>query len=90
MRKNADVICQHTKDGRTIPLKIRIEDEDGEELVFEKADIALKTEIQIPFMPKSGINTGIYNNAPSPSIIKVPTITFFTNFCTDRKTVHAR
>ena len=25
MRKNADVICQHTKDGRTIPLKIRIE-----------------------------------------------------------------
>lgn len=30
MRKNADVICQHTKDGRTIPLKIRIEDEDGE------------------------------------------------------------
>jgi len=30
MRSKADVICQHTKDGRIIPLKIRIQDEDGE------------------------------------------------------------
>ncbi|MCR4675363.1 MAG: hypothetical protein K5675_10145 [Lachnospiraceae bacterium] len=25
-----DVICQHTKDGKLIPLKIRLVDEDGE------------------------------------------------------------
>ena len=25
-----DVICQHTRDGRIIPLKIRVKDEDGE------------------------------------------------------------
>ena len=30
MRRNADVICQHTKDGQLIPLKIRVEDDDGE------------------------------------------------------------
>ena len=28
--KPIDVICQHTKDGNMIPLKIRIEDEEGE------------------------------------------------------------
>lgn len=26
----ADVICQHTRDGRIIPLKIRLRDDDGE------------------------------------------------------------
>jgi len=25
-----DVICQHTRDGKIIPLKIRVKDEDGE------------------------------------------------------------
>lgn len=30
MRRSADVICQHKKDGTIIPLKLRIEDEDGE------------------------------------------------------------
>ena len=30
MRRKADVICQHTIDARIIPLKIRIQDEDGE------------------------------------------------------------
>lgn len=30
MRKSADVICQHTKEGKLIPLKLRIEDDDGE------------------------------------------------------------
>ncbi len=30
MRRSADVICQHKKDGTMIPLKLRIEDEDGE------------------------------------------------------------
>lgn len=30
MRRSADVICQHTKDGKLIPLKLRIEDDDGE------------------------------------------------------------
>lgn len=29
-RKNIDVICQHTRDGKIIPLKIRMVDEDGE------------------------------------------------------------
>ena len=28
MRRSADVICQHKKDGTIIPLKLRIEDED--------------------------------------------------------------
>jgi len=27
--KNIDVICQHTKDGLIVPLKIRLMDEDG-------------------------------------------------------------
>lgn len=26
----ADVICQHTRDGTIIPIKIRLQDEDGE------------------------------------------------------------
>jgi len=30
MRRQADVICQHTRDSRIIPLKIRVQDEDGE------------------------------------------------------------
>lgn len=30
MKRRADVICQHTRDSTIIPLKIRIEDEDGE------------------------------------------------------------
>lgn len=30
MRRKADVICQHTIDARIIPLKIRVQDEDGE------------------------------------------------------------
>lgn len=30
MRRKADVICQHTRDSRIIPLKIRVMDEDGE------------------------------------------------------------
>ena len=30
MRRKADVICQHTKDSRIIPLRIRVEDDDGE------------------------------------------------------------
>ena len=30
MRRRADVICQHTRDSAIIPLKIRVEDEDGE------------------------------------------------------------
>lgn len=34
MRKKADVICQHTKDGKIIPLKLRIEDEDGERQTY--------------------------------------------------------
>ena len=29
-----DVICQHTRDGRIIPLKIRVKDEDGEFQTF--------------------------------------------------------
>lgn len=30
MRKQAEVICQYTKDACIIPLKIRLQDEDGE------------------------------------------------------------
>lgn len=30
MRKAADVICMITKEGKTIPLKFRVTDEDGE------------------------------------------------------------
>lgn len=30
MRRVADVICQHTTDSRIIPIKIRLQDEDGE------------------------------------------------------------
>ena len=30
MRRQADVICQHNRDLRIIPLKIRVQDEDGE------------------------------------------------------------
>lgn len=29
-KKQVDVICQHTKEGRIIPIKIRVSDEDGE------------------------------------------------------------
>ena len=29
-RESIDVICQHSKDGTVIPLKIRIQDDDGE------------------------------------------------------------
>ena len=29
-RKPIDTICQHSKDGEIIPLKIRLTDEDGE------------------------------------------------------------
>lgn len=28
--KKIDVICQHTKDGGIIPLRVRVQDEDGE------------------------------------------------------------
>ena len=30
MRRIADVICQHTREARIIPIKIRVQDEDGE------------------------------------------------------------
>ncbi|MCR5784118.1 MAG: hypothetical protein K6G40_00555 [Eubacterium sp.] len=29
-QKSLDVICQHKKDGNIVPLKIRLQDEDGE------------------------------------------------------------
>ena len=29
-RESIDVICQHSKDGTVIPLKIRVQDKDGE------------------------------------------------------------
>ncbi len=30
VQKSLDVICQHKKDGNIIPIKIRLQDEDGE------------------------------------------------------------
>lgn len=33
-QKTLDVICQHKKDGNIIPLKIRLQDEDGEYQAF--------------------------------------------------------
>lgn len=33
-RKQIDVICQHTKKNRIIPLRIRLEDEDGIEQTY--------------------------------------------------------
>lgn len=30
MDKRVDLICQHTMDGKIIPLKLRFQDEDGE------------------------------------------------------------
>lgn len=32
--RTADVICQHKRDGTIIPIKIRIEDDDGELQVY--------------------------------------------------------
>lgn len=32
--QEADVICQHSRDGTIIPLKIRLTDEDGEQQQF--------------------------------------------------------
>lgn len=32
--RDADVICQHNKDGTIIPLKIRIKDDDGESQTY--------------------------------------------------------
>jgi hypothetical protein len=33
-QKSIDVICQHKQDGNIIPLKIRLQDEDGEYQAF--------------------------------------------------------
>ena len=33
-QQSLDVICQHKKDGSIIPLKIRLQDEEGVSVVF--------------------------------------------------------
>lgn len=34
LNQRVDVICQHSRDGRIIPLRVRIRDEDGEFHVY--------------------------------------------------------
>ena len=49
--KTIDVICQHTRDGRLIPLRIRLVDEDGENHVYsvkEYRDYSTHGSFQIP------------------------------------------
>ncbi len=49
--KAVDVICQHTVDGKMIPLKIRMKDEDGEYQTYsikEYRDFSEKGSFQIP------------------------------------------
>ena len=46
---------------------------------LQKAEIDVKTEIQIPLRPNSGTNTVIYSSAPMPSTRNVPSSTRFTN-----------
>lgn len=43
--KSIDVICQHTKDGDIIPMRIRVQDEDG---VFQTFNIKGYTELSSP------------------------------------------
>ena len=49
--KAVDVICQHTKEGKLIPLKIRLTDEDGEYQTYnvkEYKDYSQKGAYRIP------------------------------------------
>ena len=47
--KKLDVICQHTREGRIIPMKIRLQDEDGvfqEYLIKSYKDVTQHSTIQ--------------------------------------------
>lgn len=47
----ADVICQHKSDGSIIPIKIRVEDEDGEYHIYQiraYKDISMHNTCNMP------------------------------------------
>lgn len=59
INKFIDVICQHTKDGGIIPLRIRIQDEDG---IFQSFNIKGYKELSSPGKFNSPYGTLIHSN----------------------------
>lgn len=54
-----DVICAHTKDGRVIPMKLRVVDEDGETQSFVVQEYR---ELTYNSSPNPGYNVPIFGN----------------------------
>ena len=52
-----DVICQHTRDGKIIPIKIRLQDDDGEFQVFRISSFRPVSEKGVHYLP-GGVAVG--------------------------------
>lgn len=55
--QSIDVICQHTKAGGIIPIKIRLQDEDGEIQIFRVSAFRPLVESGVHIMP-NGVHMG--------------------------------
>lgn len=54
-RRPVDVICQHSQDGRLVPLKVRVRDEEGEYQAFR-----IKSYKDLSFKGAWSLPDGVY------------------------------